>query len=184
MGPLGRPGDPPAPIAASQGPAEAFGHYLTFSDILGLAGRRLFGYTNFEQAPSAKAASEGKRTMKSIAELEHVSDVPVVVADHQGLITRINRRFQSVFGWSEGEIIGKPLTILIPKRLRDAHHLGFSRFLTTSQATLLDRPLRLRAVAKDGVEFDAEHYIIAEKGPQGWTFGATIRPLEEKTDAD
>jgi PAS domain S-box-containing protein len=104
--------------------------------------------------------------------------VPVVVADHQGLITQVNPRFEDVFGWRRHEILGKPLTTLIPKALHDAHHLGLSRFLVTGKPTLLNRPLTLQAITKDGRVFAAEHFIVAEQRQGHWVFAATIRPLD------
>lgn len=111
-------------------------------------------------------------------ELRRCSDAPVVIADQEGLIIEVNKPFQAVFGWSAEEIVGKPLTVIIPKSLHDSHHLGFARFLATGKPTLLDQPLRLKAVTKDGGEFDAEHFIVAQQAGGRWQFGATIRPLE------
>lgn len=116
--------------------------------------------------------------MQTIDELMRQTEVPAVTADHQGSIIKVNARFEAVFGWKEADIVGKPLTTLIPKSLHDAHHLGFSRFLTTGKPTLLNQPLKLKAVTKAGREFDAEHFILAEQHDGQWVFGATIRPLQ------
>ena len=115
--------------------------------------------------------------MPSLDELKREKDKPVVIADHQGCIRYVNPRFEVVFGWKGSEVLGKPLSIIIPTHLHDAHHLGFSRFLTTERPTLLGQPWNLKAVSKDGREFDAEHVISAEKVDGQWVFGATIRPL-------
>jgi PAS domain S-box-containing protein len=119
--------------------------------------------------------------------IDHVlqeTRIPAVVADHRGMITEVNRRFEEVFGWRRREILGKPLTTLIPQVLHDAHHLGFSRFLMTGRPTLLERPLRLQAMAKDGHVFDAEHFIVAEQRQGHWVFAATIRPLDRPQPVD
>ena len=100
----------------------------------------------------------------------------VIVADHQGLVTEVNAAFERLFGWSSAEIKGKPLTTIIPPSFHDSHHLGFSRFLTTGKPTLLNQPLKLKAITKDGREFEAEHFIVAEQVGGQWCFGATIRP--------
>lgn len=118
--------------------------------------------------------------MKTIKELMDKNDIPVVIADHNGFITYINKDFEKAFGWSKDEIVGKPLKIIIPKNLHDAHNLGFSRFITTSMSKIMNKPLNLKAVTKDGHEIDSEHFIIAEKENDKWIFGATIRPLDLK----
>ncbi len=119
----------------------------------------------------------GKEPVTTIDEMKRETDLPVVIADCEGFITYVNESFQLVFGWNSDEILGKTLTTIIPRTLHDAHNLGFSRFLLTGTPTLLGQSLNLKAVSKDGKEFDAEHYIIAEHQEDQWTFGAMIRPL-------
>ena len=114
----------------------------------------------------------------TMGELRCETSVPVIIADRDGSITYVNARFEAIFGWKSEEIVGQPLTTIIPKNLHDAHHLGFSRFLMTGKPTLLNQPLKLKAVAKDGRELDSEHIIVAEQEDGQWVFGATIRPLE------
>ena len=115
--------------------------------------------------------------MKTIDDIKNETNVPAVVADEKGLIIRINKPFETLFGWTSKEIIGMPLVSIIPEHLHHAHNLGFSRFLVSGKPTLLNQPLKLKAIKKDGEEFDAEHYIVAEKEHDGWIFGALIKPL-------
>ena len=113
--------------------------------------------------------------MKTIDEVRRETELAALIADEQGYITHINPSFTAIFGWKPEEIIGKSLTIIIPKSLHDSHHLGFSRFLTTGVPTLLNQPLQLKAVKKNGEVFEAEHLILAEKQKGRWVFAATIR---------
>lgn len=116
--------------------------------------------------------------MTTMADIKHETSLPTVIADHDGLITDVNQRFEETYGWKAAEIVGKPLTTIIPPNLHAAHHLGFSRFLTTGTPTLLNRPLHLKVQTKSGHILNAEHMIVAEKNSQGeWVFAATIRPL-------
>ena len=115
--------------------------------------------------------------MKTIKELKQESNLATVITDHQGFITFVNKSFENIFGWKSSEILGKPLTIIIPQTLQNAHHLGFSRFLATGQPTLINKPLKLKAVKKDGIEFESEHIIFAEQENGNWIFGATISPI-------
>ena len=115
--------------------------------------------------------------MKTVNEMVQEAEVPALMVNREGLISVVNKHFEKVFGWSSQEIVGRPLTTIIPKDLRDAHQLGFSRFLRTEKPTLLNQPLKLKAVTKEGRQFEAEHFITAEQLEDGWVFGATIRPL-------
>lgn len=115
--------------------------------------------------------------MKTLADMKQEVAMPVIIADHQGFVTYINGQFEKIFGWTRNEVIGQPLTIIIPINLRDSHHMGFSRFLSTGAPTLLNRALTLKAVTKAGREMDCEHFIVAEQEQNQWVFGATLRPL-------
>jgi PAS domain S-box-containing protein len=84
--------------------------------------------------------------------------------------------FEKTWGWKKEELVGQTLTTIIPANLKDAHHMGFSRFLLTGKPTILNQALELVMVLADGEEVLAEHFIIAEKIDNKWAFGATIRP--------
>jgi len=69
--------------------------------------------------------------MFTIDSLKAETTAPVVIVDHEGTILHINQMFEKIWGWQRDELIGQPLTIIIPGNLKDAHHMGFSRFLLT-----------------------------------------------------
>jgi PAS domain S-box-containing protein len=120
--------------------------------------------------PSIRALQEG--------------DAPFVLADHNGNILAINRAFQEVYGWTEEQLLGQPVTLILPESFRMSHVLGFSRYQSTHKSHVLGHPLRLYTVCSDGRELISEHFIIAESGDDGWLFGATLTPLPEDGDAD
>jgi len=113
----------------------------------------------------------------TINNLRAIEDIPVVIVNGKGLIFYVNEEFLSVFGWTKGAIMGASLTSIIPKAFHHAHNFGFSQFVSTEKSKILNKPLKLKAIKKDGTVFDAEHFIIAEKIQDQWIIGATIRPL-------
>ncbi len=112
-----------------------------------------------------------------IKDVQARTDVPVISVDHRGYVTAINDKLREAYGWEAADLVGRPLSTIIPKVFHDTHHLGFSRFLTTGQSTILEQPLQLKIVARDGREQEAEHYIVAEEVDGAWAFAAMIRPL-------
>jgi len=117
--------------------------------------------------------------MLTIDSLKAETHIPVIIVDHHGIVAYINQIFTKEFGWQKDVLIGKTLTTVIPDNLKDAHHMGFSRFLLTGKPTILNQPLKLKILKMDGKEADAEHIIIAEKINGSCVFGATITPLED-----
>lgn len=117
----------------------------------------------------------------TIDELRRDPELPVISADAAGYITAINDRFREAYGWEPADLVGQPLTTIIPRQFHGAHHLGFARFLSTGTPTILAQPLPLQVMTKDGRELSAEHYILAEQVEGAWTFSASLRPLGRTT---
>lgn len=102
---------------------------------------------------------------------------PVVMVDQDGIIQDINAAFEDAYGWTREKLIGKMLTEIIPEGLRNAHNMGFSRFLTTEKATVLEQPLDLHIVSGDGGERPARHFITAFKENGRWVFATSIQDI-------
>ncbi|MFQ5381026.1 MAG: PAS domain S-box protein [Dehalococcoidia bacterium] len=113
---------------------------------------------------------------QTVDEMMEESERPVVVVDEGGLVVRVNEPFETAFGWRSEELIGRPLATIIPERVRDAHNLGFSRFLATSSPTILKQRLDLNVMNRAGEVLNAEHFIVAKRENEHWLFAATIVP--------
>jgi PAS domain S-box-containing protein len=117
--------------------------------------------------------------VKTLTEMRQETQVPVIMTDHQGFIIYVNHAFNTVFGWEPNEILGRTLAAVIPRSYHDAHNLGFARFTLTEQSQVLNHPLRLIAVTKEGQEILSEHFITAEQQGEQWIFAAILRPIQE-----
>ena len=51
---------------------------------------------------------------------------PIVSADSRGNIIYFNKAAQRAFGYEVSEVLGKPLTLLMPERFRDQHVVGMN----------------------------------------------------------
>lgn len=117
--------------------------------------------------------------MQTIQQLKDQTTAPVIVIDHEGIVLHINESFENTWGWRKENLVGQTLTTILPANLKDAHHMGFSRFLVTGKPMILDQALKLMILKADGQEIVAEHFIVAEQIDGNWMFGATITPLPE-----
>lgn len=109
-----------------------------------------------------------------ISSLQLDAEKPIVLIDHEGTVIFINELFELRYGWQSADLVGKAIHHIIPKNLHDAHNVGFSRYLSTEEATLMNQPLPLQIVKKDGESVEAIHIIKAIKKDENWLFGATI----------
>lgn len=113
----------------------------------------------------------------NIQDLQARTDVPVVVVNDDGTVINVNTCFEQVLGWSQAEIEGQRITLIIPSAFRDSHNLSFARYFITEKSEILNHPIKLKAVTKSNEEIEMEHFITAERHGETWQFAAILRPL-------
>ncbi len=109
----------------------------------------------------------------------------IVTIDHEGRITEFNPAAERTFGYRRDAILGRPLAdVIIPPSLREQHHRGFARYLTTGQAHVLGRRIEMTAMRADGSEFPVELAItrIPMDGPPSFT--GYLRDITERKRAE
>lgn len=89
----------------------------------------------------------------------------IVLADHTGRIMSWNKSAESMFGYSAEEMFGKPLTLIMPARYREAHTQGMNRLQTTGEARVIGKTVTLHGLRKSGQEFPIELSL------NSWTTG-------------
>ena len=80
----------------------------------------------------------------------------IVSADDQGLIEDWNAGATRLFGYEQAEVVGQPLTMLIPQRLRAGHLGGMKRVQSGGERHALGRTVELAGQRKDASEFPLE----------------------------
>ena len=89
----------------------------------------------------------------------------IVSVDEKGMVSMWNPGAEKAFGYSECEIIGQPLTMLMPKRFRVAHTSGLRHARESGQHSFIGKTVELSGLHKDGHEFPLELSLGA------WTSG-------------
>ena len=104
----------------------------------------------------------------------------IVTADHRGQITYVNHATEALFGRSAVALLGQPLTVLMPPRLREAHAQGLARYLKTREPRVLGKTLEMPALRSDGVEIAIELSIATWAARGETSFAAIIRDISER----
>jgi PAS domain S-box-containing protein len=105
----------------------------------------------------------------------------MLVADGLGRIVLINARVEALFGYSRGELIGSPIEMLLPERLRSMHTAHIARYSAEPRARLIGvGGPDLLGRRKDGAEFAAEISLSPLKTEQGAFVVACIRDVTER----
>src|SRR5437660_87491 len=101
-----------------------------------------------------------------------------------GNITYFNPGAERIFGYRAAEVNGKPLTVLMPERFRDAHHAGIARYLATGEARVVGKTVELAGQKKDGAEFPLELSLASWQRGSEIAFTAIIRDVTERKRVD
>ncbi len=108
----------------------------------------------------------------------------IVVADGEGRILSWNPAAQRIFGYEEVEVIGQPLTILMPERYREAHCRGLERMKTTGESRLIGTTMEVHGLRKDGREFPLECSLSMWTAGSKIFFSGVLRDLTERKRAE
>ena len=132
-----------------------------------------------ERTSELMKAEQGYRVM-----IETANDA-VVCMDESGAILLANPATIEVFGYEPAELIGKPLTVLMPEFLRKVHDDGFRRYLATGQRHLNWQGTELTGLHKNGQEFPVEISFGEEVTADGHRiFTGFVRDISERKQTE
>jgi PAS domain S-box-containing protein len=105
----------------------------------------------------------------------------IISIDEHGLVCEFNLAAERTFGFTKTELLGKPLTALMPAHLRDLHTAGLQRYLSTGQRHLPRwHHIELPGRTKDGREFPLEvSFSLLEAGNKKFLTGV-LRDITER----
>lgn len=130
-----------------------------------------------QQTAGLKAAEGRFRRL-----LENTPDA-MVIADHQGRIQLVNQQLEKLFGWTREELIGRPIELLIPDRLKTAHVGHRDGYFRSPQVRPMGAGLELWARRKNGTEVPIEISLSPLETEEGIWATAAIRDISERKQA-
>ena len=108
----------------------------------------------------------------------------MVALDVHGTITFWNHAAERLFGRSREEMMAKSLDVIIPERLRAAHHAGFARVVAGEPSRLVGKSVECTALRRDGTEFPIDLSLSLWTDRHGLSLGCTIRDISERRQRD
>ncbi|MBB4066581.1 putative bifunctional diguanylate cyclase/phosphodiesterase [Gellertiella hungarica] len=120
----------------------------------------------------------------SVRRFAEATDLSLIVINGEGDIEFVNQSACDLFGHTREEMIGQPITIIIPERMRGAHMAGLARVASGEKPSLGGKAVEVFAVKKDGSEFPIEITLSVWRGPAGFAAGAVIKDITERRERD
>ncbi len=105
----------------------------------------------------------------------------IITADSEEYIVSWNRGAEVMFGYTEEEIIGQPVSVLMPLRYRSRHRAGIRLLLSGGKPHVIGNgAMELEGLRKDGSEFSLEISLAQWKSASGQFFTGIIRDITER----
>ncbi len=113
-------------------------------------------------------------------EFYEASPDAVVVVGPAGRIDFANARVEALLGYPPNELLGKPLSVLIPERYRGLHVSHLAGYMNNPSSRMMGAGLKLAALRKDGSEFMVEISLSPYRAPEGIVVIAALRDVTSK----
>ena len=133
------------------------------------------------QKLAENAVRESEMRFRSIT--QSANDA-IITANHEGVIISWNSGAEKIFGYKDAEVSGKPLTLLIPERFREAHRKGMERVGRTGESRVIGKTVELAGIRRDGSEFPLELSLASWRMGSNVFYSGIIRDITERKLAE
>ncbi|MGD9851035.1 MAG: PAS domain S-box protein [Nitrospirales bacterium] len=149
--------------------------------------------TGFFQGEKGRASGHPAREMTQLrlAGEERFQSVvqtatdAIVLWDLHGNILSWNKGAATLFGYTQEEIVGKPLTLIIPVRYHDAHRYGMALVgLADEGGRGLVKTVEMHGLRKNGEEFPIEMAPSKSMLREETFYSGIIRDISERREAE
>jgi PAS domain S-box-containing protein len=131
-----------------------------------------------ERKKSEEAVRAAKARFEGILE---IADDAIISVDAAQRIVLFNQGAEKMFGYAPGEVNGKPLDVLLPRRFAHAHHGHIEAFAKSSEVSrTMAQRREVFGRRKDGGEFPAEASISKLNLGGELVFTVILRDITER----
>jgi len=108
----------------------------------------------------------------------------IISGDAEGRIRSWNSAATALFGFTEAEVIGEPIEVIIPERYRESHRNGMHRVSSGGPSHVIGKTVELAAIRKDGSEFPVELSLATWFLDETRYYTGIIRDISERKQAE
>ncbi|MFA5897431.1 MAG: PAS domain S-box protein, partial [Thermoplasmata archaeon] len=125
------------------------------------------------------------RSERRLSQALDMALVCIITFDEKQRIVSFCRRAEKIFGYTAQEILGQPLSLLVPSRFEESHDAHFREFAAGAETVRrMNERSNVRGRRRDGTEFPAEVSISKSIEDGKATFTAVIRDITERDRAE
>ena len=131
----------------------------------------------YQRKWSEKVLYESEQRMRAV--LNTAIDA-IITIDQRGIITSVNPATQRMFGYTQEELVGKNVNMLMPAPYRDEHDGYIARYLETGETRIFGIGREVVGRYKDGTVFPID--LTVSEVDQLGLFTGVIRDISERKE--
>ena len=108
----------------------------------------------------------------------------IITIDHSGRIVGWNNSAERTFGYAEKDILGQPLTQILPPNARTSHQNGMMRMRAGGEKSYVGKSVELEGLRKDGRLFPLELSLSEWRVADELFYTGIIRDISERKRAE
>jgi PAS domain S-box-containing protein len=128
-----------------------------------------------------QAVQESEARMRAIFE---TAVDGIVIIDERGIIERVNPAAERLFGYSNAEMAGQNVSLLMPEPYRSAHDGYLAHYLDTGEKRIIGKGREVQGRRKDGSVFPLELAVAEMRVGQRRMFTGIVRDITERKRAE
>lgn len=124
------------------------------------------------------------KSAQLLAEFAQMTKLGLLIADGTGVVQHVNPAAAAIFGYAPEELMGAPVTAIIPERLRAAHSFGMGQVFNGQKTKHGGKPVEVTGLRKDATEVPVEITLSVWRSDGDICAGAIIRDISERREKD
>lgn len=136
------------------------------------------------ETENARLYEEAQVQRDRLTQIFDSANEAIISSDSDGNIISWNKSAHAIFGYSEEEVLGKPLTLLMPERYREAHRKALDQYCSTGKTRVIGKTVELSGLRKNGNEFAIELSLSTWKAGKEDFFSGIIRDISKRKQAE
>jgi diguanylate cyclase (GGDEF)-like protein/PAS domain S-box-containing protein len=117
-------------------------------------------------------------------QVEPVAVNAVVSSDSSGHITQFNPAAERTFGYTEAEVLGKPVLTLLAERDRTRYQLQVEQLFSSEDASNAGRTIEICGLRQDRTEFPLELCLLTWKAAPGSLYTCVVRDISRRKETE